>query len=152
MNKSNDEIIHSTLIGVVRTHGLLARCIQYQQVKVLVGDYDFRTTWIENENKKLENETCTDNQYPCQTGAAIGRSLTRCIDSREKCNRVINCQDKSDETSCTEYLQTRDAEFFNCPTNYTKCSDRKSCYRPNEQTCGMYEEEILLNESNLNFY
>ena len=136
MNKSHDQIIHSTLVGVVRSHGLLARCIQYQNVKVLVGDYDFRSSSIDNENKKLANENCTENQFTCQSGAAISRPFTRCIDDREKCNRVVNCQDKSDELFCAENLQTRDAEFFQCPTTYSKCPDRKTCYRPNEQTCG----------------
>lgn len=137
MDKSHDEIIHSTLVGIVRSHSLLSRCVQYQNVKVLVGDHDFRVPYMENDKKKLANENCTDNQLSCQTGAAIGRSLTRCIDYKEKCNRVINCEDKSDETFCAENLQTRDTEFFNCPTNYSKCSDRKSCYRQVEQTCGM---------------
>ncbi len=142
MNKSIGERIHSTLVGIPRSHGLLTKCIEYQSVKVLVGDYDFRTGLSQKQNKTLANQTCSSTQFTCQTGVAISQHLTRCIDYSERCNRVINCEDKSDETSCAESFKMRDVEFFVCPTGYTECPDRKSCYRHNEQTCGMKRRMI----------
>lgn len=137
MNKSLGERIHTTLVGIPRSRGLLTQCIEYQNVKVLVGDHDFRPGLTQKQNKTLANENCTNTQFTCQTGVAISQSITHCIDYSERCNRVINCQDKSDESSCAESFKIRDAEFFVCPTGYTECPDRKTCYRSNEQTCGM---------------
>jgi hypothetical protein len=142
LNKSIGERIHSTLVAIPRSRGLLTQCIEYQNVKVLVGDYDFRTGLTEKQNKTLANETCSSTQNRCQTGVAISQRLTRCIDSNQRCNRVVDCEDKSDEMSCAESFKTRDAEFFVCPTGYTECPDRKSCYRLNDQTCSMMRRWI----------
>lgn len=146
MNKSSDEIIHSKLVGIVRSHGLITQCTEYQSVKVVVGGHDFRAESIQNDNKTLGKENCTDTQFSCHTGAAIGRPLTRCIDYAERCNRVVNCEDHSDEKSCAENVRTRDPDFFNCPTNYTKCPDRKSCYRQGEQICGTKRKTFFCGE------
>ncbi len=142
MNKSIDERFHSILIRLPISRGLLTECVAYRNVKVLVGDYDFRTGLSREDNKTLANEICTTNQFTCQTGVAIGRRVTHCIDRLQKCNRIIDCEDKSDETSCTENFNSRDQEFFDCPTGYVKCPDRKSCYRRYEQTCGMKKKII----------
>jgi len=135
LNKSINERIHSTLISVPLSRGLLTECNEYRNIKVIIGEFDFRTGLSREDNETLANEICSNNQFTCKTGVAIGRPLTRCIDNLLKCNRVVNCEDKSDETSCTENFNTRDREFFECPNGYNKCQDRKSCYRPNEQTC-----------------
>ncbi len=136
MNKLTDERIHSILVRVPLSRGLLTECVSYRNVKVLAGDYDFRTGLSREENKTLANEICTDNQFNCETGLAIRHPLTRCIDRLEKCNRIVDCEDKSDETSC---MENSNREFFQCPTGYDKCQDGKSCYRKNDQTCGMGE-------------
>ena len=147
MNVSAGERIYSTLVRVPVSRGLLNDCIEYRNVKVVIGDFDFRTGLTRQENQTLVNETCSANQFQCKTGVAIGRRpLTRCIDQYEKCNRIVNCEDHSDEKSCTEQSTNYDREFFNCPTDYTKCQDRKSCYRPNEQTCGMTRDEFVFCE------
>lgn len=86
---------------------------------------------------KVENETCTVNQFTCATGFAIVRPLTRCIDRQRKCDHVIDCEDNSDELSCTENFQKQNYQFFTCPNGYSKCQDGKSCYRVEQQTCGM---------------
>jgi hypothetical protein len=89
------------------------------------------------DSLKLTNENCTQEQFTCRTGFAIARPLTRCIDRLSQCNRIVDCEDKSDETSCHGNFNTRDNEFYQCPTGYIKCHDQKSCYREKEQTCGM---------------
>jgi Low-density lipoprotein receptor domain class A len=123
---SNDTRLYSTLIPVVISRGLLSECIAYRKANILVSNtFDFR----EDISHKLLNETCSNNQFTCQTGAAILRPLTRCIDQRYKCNQIIDCEDKSDELSCS---------IANCSSGYTQCSDGKVCYRKDEQTCGMF--------------
>ncbi|CAF0731638.1 unnamed protein product [Adineta steineri] len=135
-NISSGERIHTTLIRVPLSRGLLTECISYRNVKVLVSDtYDFRANLSSEDNLKLANENCTNDQFMCKTGVAIARPLTRCINNRQKCNRIVDCEDKSDELVCDGNIDRNDQEFFQCPTGYTKCQDRKSCYRYNEQTC-----------------
>jgi hypothetical protein len=107
-------------------------------VKVLVSNtFDFRPELSHEDNRTLANQNCTNDQFMCQTGVAIVRPLTRCIDNRQKCNRIVDCEDKSDELVCNGNSDQTNYNFFQCPTGYDKCQDRKSCYRPNEQTCGM---------------
>jgi hypothetical protein len=119
-------------------------------VKVLVSNtFDFRPELSYKDNLTLANKTCTDEQFMCQTGVAIARPLTRCIDNRQKCNRIVDCEDKSDELLCTGIGNVPDNEFFQCPAGYDKCQDRRSCYRPNEQTCGM-KKISLSNEDCMN--
>jgi len=133
LNISDTERVHSTLIRVPLSRGLLTECTAYRNVKVLISDeFDFREKSLHEENIKLANENCTMDQFTCLTGVTIRNSSTRCIYRQQKCNRVIDCEDKSDEVSCTDNFNTN--EFYNCPTGYDKCQDGKSCYRQNE-TC-----------------
>jgi hypothetical protein len=114
------------LIPVVISHSLFSECIAYRKANILVSNsFDFH----EDNSHKLLNETCLHNQFTCQTGAAILRPLTHCIQQRQKCNNIIDCEDKSDEVSCNA---------ANCSTGYTKCADGKVCYRKDEQTCGTF--------------
>ncbi len=123
---SNDTHLYSTLIPITILRGLLKECIAYRKTNILVSNsFDFR----EDISQKLLNETCLNDQFTCRTGAAILRPLTRCISQRQKCNQIIDCEDKSDELSCST---------SNCSTGYIKCSDGKVCYRKDEQTCGMF--------------
>lgn len=36
---------------------------------------------------------------------------------------------------CQGQFKTRDQEFIQCPTGYSKCQDGRACYRRDEQTC-----------------
>jgi hypothetical protein len=123
---SNDTRLYSTLIPIVISRGLLSECTAFRKANVLVSNsFDFR----EDYSHKLQNETCSNHEFTCQTGAAILRPLTRCIDQRQKCNQIIDCEDKSDEIGCS----TSD-----CPSGYTKCLDGQICYRRDAQTCGRF--------------
>ena len=134
---SNGERVYSTLIRVPVSRGLFSECVGYRNVKVLVANsFDFRPELTRDDSIKLASENCTTEQFTCPTGVAIVRPLTRCIDRRQQCNRIVDCEDKSDELSCNGDSNTRDNEFFQCPTGYVKCQDGKSCYRKAEQTCG----------------
>jgi hypothetical protein len=84
---------------------------------------------------KLSNENCSDHQFTCLKGPAISRPVTRCIDRQKQCDRIIDCEDKSDELSCNGNFHTLD-----CPSNYVKCSDEQICYRKDGQTCGMFSK------------
>lgn len=131
---SNSDRIYSTLARIPLSRGLFSECVAYRNVKVLASNsFDFRPELTREENIKLANENCTTEQFMCQTGVAIVRPLTRCIHRRQRCNRIVDCEDKSDEISCDE--QSNGREFFQCATGYEKCSDGKTCYRRNEQTC-----------------
>lgn len=122
---SNDTRVSSILIPLISSRGLFSECLRYRNVRVLVSNfYDFR----EDISSKIANETCSNEQFPCRTGVAILRPLTRCIDQRDHCNKIINCEDKSDEIDCSSFIE--------CPRGYLKCSDGKSCFRKDEQTCG----------------
>ena len=77
------------------------------------------------------------NNLLVKQGPAIRNRLTRCIDRRRECDRIVDCEDKSDERSCNASSSVRYSEFSNCPTGYVSCPDRKTCYLQNEQTCGM---------------
>ncbi|CAF1607399.1 unnamed protein product [Adineta ricciae] len=135
-NSPNDERTQSILIRVPVSRGLFSECSAYRNVKVLVSDtFDFRPNFTLTEIDKLEQENCTTEQFQCVTGVAIARPVTRCIDNQRRCNRIVDCEDKSDETNCSGTNAVHDHEFFQCPTGYMKCQDKKSCYRPNEQTC-----------------
>lgn len=124
--KSNNTRLYSTLIPIVTYRGLLSECIAYRKINILMpNSFDFR----ENDSYKLINETCSNNQFTCQTGAAIARPLTRCIDQQKKCNHIIDCEDKSDELSCNTPT---------CDKSYTQCPDGKVCYRKDGQTCGKF--------------
>ncbi|CAF1239553.1 unnamed protein product [Rotaria sp. Silwood1] len=149
---SNDERIYSTLIRIPISRGLLTECVTYRNIKVLISNtFDFRTELSHDKTIKLTNETCTNNQFRCTTGFAIVRPLTRCIDHRQQCNHIINCEDQSDEISCSENINTYNNQFFNCPNGYDKCSDGKSCYRKIEQTCdGVYNCMDKSDEQNCN--
>ncbi len=146
MNVSLNERIHSTLIRVPLARGLLTECIEYRNVKVLVEDLDYRAGLSREDNQTLANEICSNNQFTCQTGVAIGSRLTRCIDNILKCNRIVNCEDKSDETTCPENFRRGDREFSQCSTGYEECQDGKLCYRKNETTCGMMRQKKFYNE------
>ena len=130
---SKDARIYSTLIPIPISYGLLSQCIAYRNAQVLVSNsFDFREEISREDQLKLSHENCSSNQFTCQTGVAILRPLTRCINHQQQCNRIIDCEDKSDELLCDESFQISD-----CPIGYIKCFDRKSCYRKDEQTCGM---------------
>ncbi|CAF3323264.1 unnamed protein product [Rotaria socialis] len=149
---SNDERIYSTLIRIPLSRGLLTECVAYRNVKVLISSaYDFRPELSRDQAAKLAHENCTVNQFTCETGFSIVRPLTRCIDRRQKCNRIVDCEDKSDEISCAENPNAHNNEFFNCPTGYSKCQDGKSCYRKAEQTCdGVFNCMDKSDEQNCN--
>lgn len=122
---SNDTRVSSILIPLISSRGLFSECLRYRNVRVLVSNfYDFR----EDISSKFGNETCSNDQFSCRTGVAIPRPLTRCIDQPHRCNQIINCEDKSDEIDCPSSNK--------CPDGYVKCSDGKSCFRRDEQTCG----------------
>ena len=126
MNKTSaDERIYSTLIRVPLSHGLLSECIAYRNVKVLVSDkFEIEPEISRTQNIELANENCTTEKVACKTGVAIKRPLTRCIDRRDLCNHIVDCEDKSDETSCNDISNARDNAFFQCATDYSLSSAR----------------------------
>jgi len=135
-SSDSDTRSYSTLVRVPISRGLFSECVTYQNAVVRVSTaYDFRPEISQTDRDRLANETCNADQFTCQTGVAIARPLTRCIDRQQECNRIVDCEDKSDETSCHGNMGTRDEEFFQCSNGYIKCLDQKSCYRREEQTC-----------------
>jgi hypothetical protein len=119
------------------SRGLFSECITYRNVPILVSNsFDFRPDVTREETLKLVSENCTQEQFSCERGVAIVRPLTKCIDRRQRCNRIVDCEDKSDELGCNENNSGRDNEYSQCPTGYVRCPDGKACYRKNEQTCG----------------
>ena len=134
---SNEVRTYSTLVRIPVSRGLFSECNAYRNVKVLVStQFDFRPKLTREQSIKLDNENCTSEQYQCHTGVAVVRPLSRCIHRSQRCDRIVHCEDKSDELSCNDHLKTRDNEFFQCATGYSKCQDGKTCYRRDEQTCG----------------
>ncbi|CAF1159637.1 unnamed protein product [Adineta steineri] len=130
-NISNDARLYSTLIPIIRSRGLLSEHIKYLNIPILVSNsFDFREEISREDQLKLSNENCSNTQFTCQKGVAISRPLTRCIDQGQKCNRIINCEDKSDELHCDRNFQNND-----CPPDHTFCPDGKVCYRKDVQTC-----------------
>jgi hypothetical protein len=85
----------------------------------------------------LSRQNCTTEQFTCKAGSSIANRSSRCIDDYRTCDRIIDCEDKSDEISCNATSHPRYSEFANCPTGSTYCLDRKTCYYKNEQSCGM---------------
>ncbi|UJR20703.1 hypothetical protein I4U23_023824 [Adineta vaga] len=131
LNATNDARVYSTLIPRIISRDLLTECTKYEKTMVLVSNsYDFREGVSREEQLKLANETCSNNQLPCRKGVAISRPLTRCFNVGQQCDGIIDCEDKSDESSCERTVQNAA-----CRTGYTKCSDGKTCYRQQEQTC-----------------
>jgi hypothetical protein len=130
---AKDVRVSSTLIRIPVFRGLLSECDAYRNTKVLVSNsFDFREEMSHEDQLKLSNENCSSNQFTCRTGLAIRRPLTHCINRQQKCDRIIDCEDKSDELSCNENFQITD-----CTNGLEKCPDGKTCYRKDEQTCGM---------------
>jgi hypothetical protein len=125
---------YSTLIPITISRGLLGECIAYRKAKILVSNwFNFRDKISPEDQLKLSTENCSDQQFTCVKGPAISRPITRCIDRKQQCDRIIHCEDKSDELSCNGNFQSRD-----CPTDFEKCPDGGSCYRKDGQTCGMF--------------
>ncbi|CAF1666811.1 unnamed protein product, partial [Didymodactylos carnosus] len=67
----------------------------------------------------------------CLNGYAISNPLTRCIHNRQLCNGIIDCIDKSDETSAE--CNTRSP--LRCQAGFERCPDQRVCFRVNDQTC-----------------
>ena len=132
-NRSTDDTrLHSTLLHVPVARGPLSECISYRLANVLVSNsYDFRDDFYHRNHQRLSLENCSDSQFTCRSGSTIRSALTRCIDRRQQCDRLIDCEDKSDEVSCPEQTMKVD-----CPAGLTECPDGNSCYRKEEETCG----------------
>ncbi|CAF3583878.1 unnamed protein product [Rotaria socialis] len=131
LNMTDDIRLYSMLIPITMSRGLLTECVAYRNIKILVSkSFDFRKEILREHELKSSHRNCSNDQFTCETSTTISQPFTRCIDQGKQCNRIIDCEDKSDELSCDSNFQVT-----NCPPGYAECLDGKSCYRKEEQTC-----------------
>ncbi|CAF0949773.1 unnamed protein product [Didymodactylos carnosus] len=129
--KNSNLRLYQTLLRIPQSRGLFSECISYRLVNLTINDsYNFLPE-PSKEELAIADRNCSIDQFMCATGYAISNPLTRCIQNQQQCNGIIDCVDKSDETStvCNERLPLR------CQDGYEKCPDQKMCYRVNDQTC-----------------
>lgn len=131
MNDSSADVrLQSILLRVTVSSGLFSECIAYRNTTIQVSaSFDFRDDFYHED--RTNASSCSESQWTCRTGVVIDRPSTGCIDRRQRCDRVVDCRDQSDEDSCNQYVPMPD-----CPSGSTKCLDGKSCYRRDDQTCG----------------
>ncbi|CAF2033568.1 unnamed protein product [Rotaria magnacalcarata] len=131
LNMTDDIRLYSMLIPITMSRGLLTECVAYRNIKILVSNsFDFRKEILREHELKSSYRNCSNDQFTCETSTTISQPFTRCIDQGKQCDRIIDCEDKSDELSCDSNFQVT-----NCPPGYAECPDGKSCYRKEEQTC-----------------
>lgn len=123
----DDLRFESILYPYPLTRGLLSECIAYRNVTIVVStSFDFRDG-VETSS----TAPCLESQWRC-------RRTGECIDRKQRCNGLIECEDKTDEETCNPLIPIPD-----CPVGYEKCSDGKSCYRPDQETCGERSKKDL---------